>query len=227
MRSIEADDPPSAADHAYFRVLEESFLRLRGQATLLSADDWQMAREWRHTGVPAELVVGVMERLFARQRERSPRRGISSLRYFRAAVAAAWDEALALAAGGSRVVMRPEPTVAERLAALAARLPAELPGREELARRLGALDGGIASVEPELERLDRETLADLDRRLDAEARAALAVEVGRALSPLAGRLSAAALREAETRLRAQVLRRRHGLPLLSLFAPEALGDPEE
>ncbi len=226
MRSTGAEDAPSAEDHAYFRVLEESFLRLRGQATLLSADDWQMAREWRHTGVPAELVVAVMEKLFARQRERSPKRGISSLRYFRAAVAAAWDEALALSAGGARVALRPEPTVDERLAALAGHLPVDLPGRDELARRLSALSGGVASVEPELERLDRETLADLAARLDPEARAALDAEVGRALLPLASRLSAAARREAETRLRAQALRRRYALPLLSLFAPEALGEAE-
>jgi hypothetical protein len=226
MSSTGAEDSPAAEDHAYFRVLEESFLRLRGQATLLSAADWQVAREWRRAGIPAALVVTVMEELFARQRERAPKRGISSLRYFRAALAAAWDRALELRAGGARVATRPEPTVAERLAALAERLPADLPRRAELAGRLTALTGGVASVEPELERLDRETLAALAAGLDAEARTELDAEVIRALAPLASRLSAAARQEAATRLRAQALRRRSKLPLLSLFAPEALGDPE-
>lgn len=226
MRSTVADASPAAEDHAYFQKLEQEFLRLRGSATLLSAADWQVAREWRHAGVPADLVVEVMRALFARQRERAPKRGISSLRYFRAAVAAAWDEALALQAGGERVATAPEPTVEGRLAALAAALPEELPGRDALAAALVALGGGVEAVEPELAKLDTETLARLAAGLDAAGRAELDAEVARALAPLGGRLSGTARSEAARRLHVQALRRRFGLPLLSLFAPEALGDPE-
>ena len=226
MRSTGVDASPSAEDHAYFLQLEQEFLNLRGRATLLSAADWQVAREWRHAGVPAELVVTVMRSLFARQRERSPRRGISSLRYFRAAVAAAWDEVLALQAGGHRLPTAPEPTVEQRLAALADRLPVDLPERPALAAALAALSGGLETVEPELARLDAETLRRLEAGLDGAARAELDAEVARALSPLGERLSAAARRQASGRLRAQALRRRVRLPLLSLFAPEAMGDPE-
>lgn len=226
MPSTVADGSPGAEDHAYFRTLEQEFLRLRGSATLLAAADWQVAREWRHAGVPVELVVEVMRALFARQRERAPKRGISSLRYFRAAVAAAWDEALALRAGGQRVATAPEPTVPERLAALAACLPAGLPGRDDLVAALAALEGGVEAVEPELAKLDARTLARLRAGLDADGRAALEAEVERALAPLVGRLSAAAREQAAERLRAQALRRRHGLPLLSLFSAQALGDPE-
>jgi hypothetical protein len=226
MRSTEAEVSPAGEDQAYFLVLEQGFLRQRGSATLLSAADWQVAREWRHAGIPAELVLEVMAALFARQRERAPKRSISSLRYFRAAVAAAWDEALALRAGGHRVETRAEPTVGERLAALSRSLPAELPAREELAAAIVALSGPVEVVEPELARLDAATLAKQSAALDAEARAAIDAEVGRALAPLAGRLSMAARQEARSRLRNQALRRRVGLPLLSLFAPEAMGDPE-
>ncbi len=226
MPSTVADGSPAAEDHAYFRTLEEAFLGLRGSATLLSAADWQVAREWRRAGVPAELVIEVMRALFARQRERAPKRGISSLRYFRAAVAAAWEEALALQAGGDRVVTAPEPSVAERLAALSALLPAELPGREDLASALAALSGSVEAVEPELAKLDAQTLARLGAGLDDVGRRAIDDEVARALAPLGSRLSAAAREAAATRLRGQALRRRFGVPLLSLFAPEALGDPE-
>jgi len=226
MRSTVADASPAAEDHAYFQTLEQEFLRLRGSATLLSAADWQVAREWRHAGVPADLVVEVMRTLFARQRERAPKRGISSLRYFRAAVAAAWDEALALQAGGQRVATAPEPTVEARLAALVAALPAGLPGRDALAAALVALGGGVEAVEPALAKLDAEALARLAAGLDPAGRAELDAEVARALAPLGGRLSGAARSEAARRLHAQALRRRFGLPLLSLFAPEALGDPE-
>ncbi len=221
-----ADDSPAAEDHAYFQTLEREFLRLRGSATLLSAADWQVARDWRHAGVPADLVVEVMRSLFERQRARAPKRGISSLRYFRAAVAAAWDEALALQAGGHRVATAPEPTVEDRLTALAVSLPAGLPGRAELAAAITALTGGVEAVEPELARLDAGTLVRLATGLDARGRAELDAEVARALAPLGERLSAAARDEAAGRLRAQAMRRRFGLPLLSLFAPEALGDPE-
>jgi len=221
-----ADGSPAAEDHAYFRTLEEAFLHLRGSATLLAAADWQVAREWRRAGVPTELVIEVMRALFARQRERAPKRGISSLRYFRAAVAAAWDEALALQAGGNRVATAAEPSVAERLAALSARLPAQLPGRADLAAALGALSGSVEAVEPELAKLDARTLARLEAGLDDGGRKAIDDEVARALAPLGSRLSPAARNEAANRLRGQALRRRFGLPLLSLFAPEALGDPE-
>ena len=45
-------------------------------------------------------IIEAMEAAFARQRERRSKRGISSLRYFRAAVDAAWDERLRHLAGG-------------------------------------------------------------------------------------------------------------------------------
>ncbi|KAB2964501.1 MAG: hypothetical protein F9K18_07470, partial [Thermoanaerobaculia bacterium] len=107
----EADPARSAEDQAYFRALEERFLALRGKATLLAAEDWETAREWRRVGIPLDLVVAEMERLFARQRERRSRRGISSLRYFSAAVHAAWAERLELGAGGARPSPDPGPPV--------------------------------------------------------------------------------------------------------------------
>ena len=52
MPSTDAETEGSAEDQAYFHALEEAFLRLRGRATLLSAADWQVAREWRRAGIP-------------------------------------------------------------------------------------------------------------------------------------------------------------------------------
>jgi hypothetical protein len=220
MSSIGAEPGPSEEDQAYFRALEELFLRLRGHATLLSAADWHVAREWRHAGIPLELVAEVMQRLFERQRERAPKRGISSLRYFRAAVASAWDETLALRAGGFRDAV-PERPVAERLESLAAALPGTLPAREALAAEIRALRGAVSTVEPKLAQIDAALIARLEAGLDARARAEVAAAAQRALAPLRRRLSESAARAAEERLRVQALRRHFGLPLLSLFAPEA------
>jgi len=223
-------DPGGSAgedDHRYFRALEEAFLQLRGSATLLGPDDWQAAREWSRLGIPLELVVAVMERLFARQRERRSKRGISSLRYFRAAVAAAWDERLALSAGGAAAPPS-APPISRRLAALAAAIPGWLQAAEELRAGVLSLQGDPQTVEGELERLDARLLDEAGASLDERASAALEARVARAL----GRSGAGAESDREglaARLRAQALRAELRLPLLSLFAPEALApdDPAE
>jgi len=216
-------DPTALAgedDHRYFRALEEAFLQLRGSATLLGPDDWQTAREWRRLGIPIELVVEVMESLFARQRERRSKRGISSLRYFRAAVAAAWDERLALSAGGATAPPS-APPIARRLQALAAAIPDGLTGAAALRAAILALQGDPQSVEGALAQLDARLLDEAARSLDEAGATALEARVERAL----GRTGAGGGSDRVAlagRLRAQALRAELRLPLLSLFAPEAL-----
>lgn len=222
-----ADRPGTAEDQAYFRLLEERFLALRGRATLLSGEDWETARAWRHLGVPAEVVIEVMERLFARQRERRGRRGISSLRYFRAAVEAAWHERLELGAGAARPVADAGPPVEERLAALARALPAGLPGRAALAERIAGLAGDFERVEGGLAELDRATLEELRRGLAADELAAIRARVERAVGMALAAAPPAEVAQARARLEVQALRDRFGLPLLSLFSSVALGPPPE
>jgi hypothetical protein len=219
----EVEPSGSAEDQAYFRALEERFLALRGRATLLAAEDWEIAREWRRAGVPLDLVVAVMESLFARQRERRSRRGISSLRYFGAAVHAAWSDRLELAAGGGRSAVDPGPSIEIRLAALAQALPADLPGRSGLAARILALAGSFEEVEIALGELDREAVAALAARLEAGETAAVRERVDRALAAALAAAPAAELAAARERLIVRALRERFGLPLLSLFSPVAMG----
>ena len=125
MNAIAPDDPPSPGDHAYFLAIESSFLALRRKAALLTAADWQEAQGWHRKGIPVELVQNVMERLFERQAG-SKGRTISGLRYFRAAVETAWEEMLALKAGGRAEESLPLPA-RTRLENLSSRLPAALP----------------------------------------------------------------------------------------------------
>lgn len=229
MSSTGEAEPGTAEDQAYFRAIEERFLALRGRATLLSSEDWQTARSWRRLGVPLELVVRVLEDLFARQRERKPKRGISSLRYFRAAVEAAFEEQLELAAGGGRGSVDSGPPVVERLSRLAAAIPAEAPGRGALTKAISSLTGGVEEIEAALARIETLWLGEFQASLDPTTSAAIDARVDRALGAARIALPADELAAARGRLVRQALRELAGLPVLSLFSPVALAidiDPD-
>ncbi len=227
MTATAPDEVPSSADHAYFLAIERTFLGLRRKAALLTAADWQEAQGWHCQGIPVALIQDVMEKLFERQHA-GKGRTISGLRYFRAAVAAAWEEMLALKAGG-----RAEEAVAlpveSRLANLAASLPPALPQRPRWVAALAALAarGGSASeVEEALCALDSELLRTLREELAADDGKALvdqAAQVDQALARLRGRLAEDDLVLARARVTEQLLRRRFEAPVLSLFSPEARG----
>ncbi len=227
MTATAPEEPPSAEDHAYFLAIERTFLGLRRKAALLTADDWQEAQGWHRQGIPVELVQDVMEKLFERQHARKGRT-ISGLRYFHAAVEAAWEEMLALKAGGraEEVVALP---VESRLANLAASLSPALPQRHTWVAALTALAarGGLASeVEEALRALDSELLRTLQAELAAAPGDALVAQVAlvdRALARLRGRLAEDDLVLARARVTEQLLRRRFAAPVLSLFSPEARG----
>lgn len=223
MSGIAPDPPPSAEEHAYFQAIEEAFLRLRGKAVLLSASDWQVARAWQRAGMPLELVLQTMTELFARARERRGR-SISALRYFKAAVATAWEEVESLSAGSRRERLEPI-RIGERLTRLANALPMGLAGRERWGRALTELQGELEEVEARLAAMDPALLEEAVAALPAAARGEIERQVETALSGLRSRLPREELERSRGHLRAQLLRRQCALPLLSLFAPEAR-DPE-
>lgn len=221
--SATADGADGADDHAYFRAVEEIFISLRGAPLLLSPADWQVARRWHRQGVPLGLVESALEGLFARRRERGTRGRVQSLRYCAPAVERAWEELVELQAPGERETAGAL-ELAPRLTALASALPPTLPGRAAAAARIRALSGEAAAVEEALAELDRELLAAAGEALPAAERAALAAEAASSLAPLAGRLPPEQAAAARQRLERRLLRRRIGLPLLSLFSPEAEAD---
>ncbi len=227
------DDRPSgdapvdeAADQAYFQALEELLGRLRGAALLLAPADWQVANDWRRRGIPLALVARTMEDLYARRRQRDARRRINSLRYFAPAVEAAWEELRALVGAGHRAVPPPF-DAASRLRALATALPAAVPDRDRWTARIRALTGDSASIEERLAELDGELLARCEATLSAADRAAIDDARDGLLTRLAGRLPAEEVEIATVSLWRQQLRRRLGLPVLSLFSPEAQPAPSE
>ncbi len=209
------------SDHAYFQAVEEMFVELRGSPLLLSPADWQVARRWHQEGVPLELLRRTLAEVFARRKERGAKGKISSLRYCAPAVEAAWEEVRELTAPGRRAEIHEPFEARPRLAALAAALPADLPQREALAARIAGLDGDPQEVEEQLASLDREMLDAASENLDTEARAEIDAAVEKTLAGLGKRLPAGEVEHSRLRLSRQVLRRRLGLPVLSLFSPEA------
>lgn len=217
------------------------FVELRGAPLLLSPKDWRTAREWHREGIPLDLVLRTLEEVFERRRERGDEDKISSLRYCDRAVRSAWKGVRELTGAAAEPVSgpasadSPAPDVSSRLEALAQALPEDLPGCGEAARRIRSLipaespgdpeasrpNRDERSIEQALTRLDEEVLERVAQSLSAEQRAALEEETEASLEPLAARLPQEEIERARRRLRTQKLRRKLGLPTLSLFAPEA------
>ncbi len=204
------------SDQAYFQAVEEIFVELRGAPLLLSPTDWQVARRWHREGVPLALVKRTLEEVFAKRKERGARGKISSLRYCVPAVEAAWADLRELTAPARRTES-PSFAVAPRLAALAA----SLPGRVALAASISSLEGDPQDVEDRLAALDREMLDQAWVEADGETRSEVEAAVEKTLASLGDSLPAAELESSRERLVRQALRRKLGLPVLSLFSPEA------
>ena len=209
-------------DHAYFQAIEEIFVALRGAPLLLSPADWQVSRRWHRDGIPLDLIRGALQEVFARRKERGAKGKISSLRYCAPAVEAAWAERRELAMPGEGAEA-PALDLGARLRSLAAALPAAYPGRGFLAGRVAALAGDPQTVEEALAALDREMLADAAASLDGTVRSEVDAAVEKTLAGLRSRLPAEELERSRDRLTHQVLRQRLGLPVLSLFSPDAEG----
>lgn len=211
-------------DHAYFEAVEEIFVRLRGAPLLLSPADYQVAKRWHQDGVPLDLVRRTLEEVFEKRKERGSKGKISSLRYCAPAVDAAWEDLREMTAPGERSEA-PDLDLAGRLRNLAAALPRILPGRDGLTGRVVALEtlgSDPQAIEHRLSDLDREMVDTALRSLDGGARSEIDAAVEKTLGALIGRLPAEEIERSRERLVSQVLRRRLGLPVLSLFSPEAV-----
>lgn len=214
------DEPPSAEEQAYFQAIEAIFVRLRGAPLLLSPADWKVAQRWNREGVPLDLVERGLEEIFARRKESGRKGRIQSLRYCAPAVDAMWSEISELQSSGTRkapATLAVEP----RLKALASALPPALPERDAWTRRIRDLEGTSAAVERQLATLDEELLDTIFSRLSTSERRELEEEIESRVAVLAERLTADEVQEARQRLARQLVRRHWGLPVLSLFAPQA------
>ena len=108
-----------------------------------------------------------------------------------------------------------------RLARLAAALPPALPDRESWQSRLTALAGEPAAIEDQLGALDRELVVAGRATLDAEQQQLAAGAADRAAAMVAARLTPSGLAACREQLHDRAARDLLGLPVLSLFSPEA------
>ncbi|HSL82740.1 MAG TPA: hypothetical protein VLF66_08180 [Thermoanaerobaculia bacterium] len=210
-------------DFQYFQAIESTFLLHRGAPLTLSPSDYHVARTWHREGVPLDLVLRKIEEFFERHGEREDPKKVWSLRQCRPRVDAAWKNLRELTAPGARAPEAEPLELGPRLAALARALPAGLPGREELAGRIGDLAGAgdPRAAEARLGVLEEEAVDALLAGMAREERAALEQEVEESLAALADRVPREEAQRARGRLLRQRARRQAGLPTLSLFAPEA------
>lgn len=213
-------DSEASASHAYFRAIEETFVRLRGAPLLLSPSDWQVAKLWHDQGIPLAVVREALEEVFARRKQKGARGRIQSLRYCAETVEQHWQQIQDLKAPGVRRGAPPI-DVQGRLQALAKALPPGLDGRPGWAERIRGLSGSASEVEQQLAGLDTEMLSAVEASLDEGARQDLASSIETALARLADRADPDEIDLIRSRLTSEVMRRKRDLPVLSLFSAEA------
>lgn len=202
----------------YFRTIEDAFIELRGSPFLLSPSDWRLAQSWYRDGIPIELVIGAIRTVFERRAERGAGRKVQSLRYCAAGVESAWRERLELGAPGAASESFTI-DVADRLRALAAALPSDLPARGRWARSIRDAGDEARAVEQRLTALDDELMSACLQALGGDERAELAAEVEVSLATVGRRSAPEVLEDDRQRLLRDAVRSRFGVPLLSLFAP--------
>lgn len=208
------DEP--AAEHAYFRAIEDRFIELRGSPLLLSPADWQLARQWHEAGIPLQLVLDVLEQVFAGRKARAVRGKVQGLRYCAPAVEAAWASLTELQQTGVR-------RTAEAVD-VAARLESLKEGLQEcqlevsgFLEELDALGGAPDEVEKQLADLDRRLIELATAEIGPSDRAEIDASVSRSLSRIRNRLGEEDLEGIREHLFHQAVRRRFRLPTLSLF----------
>jgi hypothetical protein len=215
---------PNPPPDDYFLEIESHFAARRGTPFIFSGKDWALMKSWKDEGIPLPLVLEAIDTCFRKKEETPRRRTISSLSYCRHAVREMWDERKELLVGSSESV--PESGGGAALETLAAALESAAAAAEtsELARLLREAATRVGEL-PRTEAVPRleESLIAIERALLDALGAALPAEAARALDDevtmsLAGhKLDAAIAERTRQANRMRLMRRRLGIPRLSLF----------
>jgi hypothetical protein len=237
-------DPPDP--DPYYLAIEEAFNRRRGAPLLLAPRDWALIGEWKRLGVPIPIVLQGIDSVFDAYARRPPSaRRINSLSYCRQEVLGLHELYLGLhAVEAGRPVAAPQgeeaggpPKALTRyLSRLRRRLKEAMTwcsdhGLDELVGPIAEASGEVKSIQRGLSRssLDPQSLEAGLARLDAallekarillpeEERRRLDAEVEETLASTAARMTPAALEATRQSTAARLLRRRFGLPRLTLF----------
>ena len=228
-------------DEAYYRAIEEEFVRRRRAPILLSPRDWALIGEWRSSGVPLRIALRGIENVFDTFERRGPTsRLINSLSYCRQEVATLYEIHAGLQSaeagrpgekieGAARAVIRHLGRVARRvLEAIPAASESGLDplvgalstAASELKRLRKSVRGGdldLQKLEKEMRRLDSMVLEAVRASLDADETSRIETLVERRLADQAARMTASAMESTRRASLAVALRNRCALPRLSLF----------
>ena len=229
---------------AYYRAIEEEFVRRRGAPLLLSPRDWSLIGEWKAAGIALRIVLQGIQNVFEAFERRvvagARARKINSLAYCRQEVLALHDLYLSLhAAEAGRPLPHdqgPPPAVLKHLGRLhrAVRASMAAASASGLDPLVGALAGSAASVkslrrdvksgsvpvaevEAALGRLDAALLEAARAALQPADIGALEAAAGAALAGQRGRMTAESFESTRRAHVGRALRRRCGLPRLTLF----------
>ena len=216
--------PTDAQPTDYFLEIESHFAARRGTPFLFSSKDWALLKSWSEEGIPLAVVLEAIDHCFDKRAESGRKGTISSLRYCRHAVKQTWEERKDLAVGSGGDL--PELDPRGKLEALAAQLEnaAELAGPDTAASLLRDAAGQVRAtagrtvpqIEEGLMAIEQALFDQLSTALGAGEWAALEREVDQLLAVYTSLQPETREKTRQANLR-RLLRRRVGLPRLSLF----------
>jgi hypothetical protein len=217
----------------YGTLIEEAFIAERGTPFLLSAKDWQLIRVWHESGVPVDTVVRAVRQTFERRRQRGAAGKIGSISYCANAVEELWQmERRGLVGKGTGPRDEAPVPIEPRLLAIAGALrsaagatPEAIDGAtfrkavERAVSKIEALprDGPFEETEEKLHAFEASLVRSLLKGISADAAAEIEAGVAEALGETAG-VSAEVVDRMRRALTRREVRRRLGLPPLTLFA---------
>lgn len=218
-------ETPFSPEDEYFLEIESHFAARRGTPFLFSAKDWALMKGWRDDSIPIAVVIEAIDQCFDKQQKAGRKRTISSLSYCRHAVREIWEERKALQVGAEGSVPELDPLehvdrLAESLRAVSGEIEREgiAAALRDCADTLRERMKGksVPQIEEALNGIEHELLERLAAALPADESRQIEDEIAAMLEafPIEDETLRAKTREANFR---RLLRRRLGLPRLSLF----------
>jgi hypothetical protein len=226
-RILRSDEIRLAPEPGYYQEVESHFVARRGSPLFISPSEWDLVWRWEQLGIPLPVVKEGIDRVFERPKTRlKPRR----LSYCRQTVEAAFRRFREASLGARAAKSEGEDAVAvSRLEEIAARLteiastrPPLAPLCESTTTALRSLRERAADspdeVERELASLDQTLLAESESLLNDDERFDLRRDAESFLESYRERMPEKVYRAAVESSYRRRIRRKLGLPPLSLYA---------
>lgn len=226
-------------EEEYFRLIEQDFLRKRGNPLLLTPKEWALIREWYENEIPEEVVLRAIDRAFEKKDEdKRP----MSLRYCSRLVKSEQKKYLKSLEGKGDAAVRPAEPEAQNIGEFLQRLIDALEKSSIVARESGSevlsqffeqkktelqteilapfnasRNGNLQRVEEQLTTMEKEIEQVLLRMISEDQRTALKEDAMRELKMFEGKVELPVYQEMVRRSLIKAMRKSYNLPRLSLF----------